>query len=120
MHNLVRNIDFVRDGIALPQDEFLSGIVSIFKKSSAILRDKEPGFYDASGDAAKRCKLALELAVLSLSEMRDLFLQDADLVINHLDEDVFNSIHVIISYSGSKGDSSVTEQALAILYAFAK
>ena len=42
-----------------------------------------------------------------------------DLVINHLDESVFSFIHVIISFGGSKGDSSATEHALAILYSFA-
>ena len=76
MHNLVRNKEFLMNGIVLPKDEFLSGIVSVFKNSSAILKGQETGFQNVFGDSAKRCKLALELAILSLSEIRDLFVDD--------------------------------------------
>ena len=60
----------------------------------------------------------MELAIVSLAEIKELFVEDSELVINSLDEQFFQCIGKVIAFDSHQGCSSITERALAIMYAF--
>ena len=118
MHNLVRNAEFVEQKVILPKNEFAARVVSVFLNSSALLEIRENDFQDILNHGRKRGQLSMELAIVSLAEIKELFVEDSELVINSLDEQFFQCIGKVVAFDSHQGCSSITERALAIMYAF--